>query len=107
MAKRGSKIPDTSLDELRQHLVKENDDGNLVKRLYTAIAYKHGQSPAEIEEMYGIPRQNFYQWFNRIENRGLSDASYDESTPGQPSKFSDEQFELFVETVREPPQSAG
>ncbi len=107
MTQWGAKIPATSLEELKEHLVEEDDDGKAVKRLFTAIAYKHGQSPAAIEEMYGIPRQNVYQWLDRIEDRGLPDGLYDESKPGRPAKLTDEQFDRFVETLRESPRSVG
>lgn len=107
MTQWGAKIHETPLGELQEHLVEEDDDGKAVKRLFTAIAYKHGQSPAEIEEMYRIPRQNIYQWLDRIEDRGLPDALYDETKPGRPAKLTEEQFELFVEILREPPESAG
>ena len=56
MTRWGGKIYATSLEELKEHLVEEADDAKAVKRLFTAIAYKHGQSPSEIEEMHRIPR---------------------------------------------------
>jgi len=107
MTRWGGKIYATSLEELKEHLIEEADDAKAVKRLFTAIAYKHGQSPAEIQEMYGIPRQNIYQWLDRIEARGLPDALYDESKPGRPAKLTDEQFDRFVKTLRESPESVG
>jgi len=44
----------------------------------TAIAYPQGQSPADIEETYGISRKNVYMWLDRFETRGLDDAGYED-----------------------------
>ena len=107
MTKWGAKIPETSLEELKDYLVEEDDDGKAVKRLFTAIAYKHGQSPAEIENRYGIPRQNVYQWLNRIEERGLPEALYDEPKPGRPPRLTDEQVEKLEAVLRDSPTTVG
>jgi len=56
MTQWGVKIPATSLEELKVHLLEEANHGKAFKQLFAAIAYKHGQSPLEIEEMYRIPR---------------------------------------------------
>lgn len=107
MTKWGSKLTETSLEELIDHLVEEDDDGKAVKRLFTSIAYKHGQSPAKIEELYGIPRQNVYQWLNRLEERSLPEALYDEPKPGRPSRLTDDQFETLEEVLRASPTEVG
>lgn len=107
MTQWGSKIPETSLEELKDYLVQEDDDGKAVKRLFTAIAYKHGQSPAKMEELYGIPRQNVYQWLDRIEERGLPEALYDESKPGRPARLSEAQVETLEEVLRDSPTAVG
>lgn len=106
MTEWGAKIRDTSLEELREYLAEE-EDGKAVKRLVTAIAYKHGQSPAELEKMYDISRQNIYEWLDRIEDRGLPDALYDEPKPGRPSKLTEDQIEQFADTLQKPPGDAG
>lgn len=103
----GEKIPDVSLEELQEKLREIDDDGKAVKRLFTAIAYKQGSSPAEIEETYGISRKNVYLWLDRIEERGLDDALYDESRPGRPSKLTKEQRTELEETLHESPEDAG
>lgn len=103
----GEKIPDVSLEELQEKLREIDDDGKAVKRLFTAIAYKQGSSPAEIEETFGISRKNVYLWLDRIEERGLDDALYDESKPGRPSKLTQEQRNELEETLHESPEDAG
>lgn len=107
MTKWGEKISDISLEELQRNLVETDDDGKAVKRLVAAIAYKHGQSPADIEERFGLSRNNVYAWLDRFEERGLDEALYDEPKPGRPPKLSDEEFDEFVAVVNESPEDAG
>ena len=44
-----SRIPDTTVEEL-QTLLVEADDAKAVTQCFTAVAYKHGDSPAQVEE---------------------------------------------------------
>jgi len=53
MTEWGGKIPDLTVEELQSKLADTEDDGKAVKRLMAAIAYKQGQSPADIEETFG------------------------------------------------------
>ena len=85
----GGKIPDVTIEELQEKLREIDDDGKAVKRLFTAIAYKQGASPAEIEERYGISRKNIYLWLDRIEEQGLDEALNDEPKPGRQLKLSE------------------
>jgi len=73
----------------------------------TAIAYKQGQSPAEIEETFGISRKNVYLWLDRFETRGLDDALLDEPKPGRPSKLSEEEFAELEALLQKSPEEAG
>lgn len=107
MTEWGGKIPDFTVDELQEELAETDDDGKAVKRLLVAIAYKQGQSPADIEETFGISRKNVYQWLDRFEERGLDDALYDEKKPGRPSKLSDKQFAEAAAVLHESPEEAG
>ena len=101
------KIPDLTVEELQAKLVETDEDGKAVKRLLTAIAYKQGQSPAEIEETFGISTKNVYVWLDRFEERGLDEALYDESNPGRPSKLSEEQFAELEAILDNSPAEAG
>jgi transposase len=103
----GEKIDEISVEELRSKLAEVDDDGKAVKRLVAAIAYKQGQSPADIEESFGFSKNNVYEWLDRFEERGLEDALYDESPPGRPSELSDEQRERFEDAVKNPPEDVG
>ena len=107
MTEWGGKIPDLSVEDLQEKLAEIDDDGKAVKRLVAAIAYKQGQSPAEIEETFGISEKNVYMWLDRFEERGLEEALYDEPKPGRPSKLSDEQLEELHEILHEQPEEAG
>lgn len=103
----GGKIPDVSVDALRTKLAETDDDGTAVKRLMTAIAYKRGQSPADIEETFGISRKTVYLWLDRFEERGLDDGLYDEPKPGRPPKLTHEQLQDLAAVLQEPPADAG
>mgnify|MGYP006298125843 CR=1 FL=1 len=107
MTEWGGKIPDLSVEDLQEKLAEIDDDGKAVKRLVAAIAYKQGQSPAEIEETFGISEKNVYMWLDRFEDRGLDDALYDEPKPGRPSKLSDEQLDELQEILHQSPDEAG
>lgn len=103
----GEKIPNVTLAELKERLGRTDDDGKAVKRLFTAIAYKQGLSPAEIEETYGVSRKNVYLWLDRIEERGLEDALYDDPKPGRPPKLTDDERTRLAEFLEDSPTTAG
>jgi transposase len=103
----GEKVPNLTVNELQEELIETDDDGKAVKRLLAAIAYKQGQSPAEIEETFGISQKNIYLWLDRFEERSLEEALYDEPKPGRPAKLSDEQVTELEAILREPPEEAG
>lgn len=103
----GEKISDLTVDELQSKLADTDDDGKAVKRLMAAIAYKQGQSPAEIEDTFGISEKNIYVWLDRFEERGLDEALYDEPKPGRPSKLTDAQFDELETVLDKSPEDAG
>jgi len=107
MTEWGGKIGEITVVELQEKLAETDDDGKAVKRLMTAIAYKQGQSPAEIEETYGISKKNVYMWLDRFEKRGLDDALYDESKPGRPSKLSKEECAELEAVLQKSPDDVG
>lgn len=107
MVKWGEKIPNEELDELKQRLREIDDDGKAVKRLISAIAYKQGFSPAEIEETFGLSKKNVYLWLDRIEDKGLDQALYDRPKPGRPSKLSTEQLRELEAALEESPTNFG
>ena len=52
MAKAGSRIPDLSVESVRESLADERDP-KAIKRLTAAREYLAGLSPEDIEEQYG------------------------------------------------------
>jgi len=52
MAKAGSKIPDLSVERVRERLADERDP-KAIRRLTAAREYFAGLSPDDIEEKYG------------------------------------------------------
>ena len=107
MTEWGGKIPDLTIAELQAKLADIEDDGKAVKRLIAAIAYKQGQSPAEIEETFGFSKKNVYLWLDRFEERKLDEALYDEPKPGRPPKLTDDQFAELEAVLNESPAKAG
>lgn len=107
MTEWGSKLQNVTADELRERLVETDDDGKAVKRLFTAIAYKQGRSPADIEATYGISRKTVYRWLDRIERRGVEEAIYDDSKPGRPPKLADDQRRELADVLARPPAEYG
>jgi len=107
MTEWGGKIPGLTVEELQTELAEIENDGKAVKRLMAAIAYKQGQSPADIEETFGISKKNVYEWLDRFEDRALDEALYDESKPGRPSKLSDDQFGELEAVLDKSPEAAG
>lgn len=106
MTKYGNKIPDVTVDQVRDHLADETDP-KAIKRLTAAREYLDGLSPAEIETKYGWHEQTVYGWLNRFEERDFEDALYDDKPPGREPALTDEQFQQFAETLHQPPEEAG
>lgn len=104
MTEWGSKLQEESIRGLQKRLAETDDDGKAVKRLFTAIAYKQGQSPADIEATYGIPRKTVYQWLDRIDRRGVDDAIYDDPKPGRPARLDDEQRRELANALERSPE---
>ena len=106
MVKDGNKIPDLSVERVREQLADERDP-KAIKRLTAAREYLAGLSPGGIEEKYGWPRQTVYNWLDRFEERDFEDALYDDERSGRPPELSDEQFHQFAETLNQSPEEAG
>jgi len=106
MAKNENKIPNLSVEHVREHL-SDARDPKAIRRLTAAHAYLTGLSPNDIEKKYGWPRQTVYNWLDRFEEREFEDALYDDERPGRPSKLSDDQFQQFAETLNQSPEKAG
>lgn len=107
MTGNGEKIPDISVDQLQEQLATENNDGKAVKRLFVAIEYKKGRSPAAITERYGIPRQTVYNWLDRLEVGPIDKTIYDEHRSGRPRKLTEEQLSLLENCLEEGAESHG
>ena len=106
MSKDGNKIPDLSVERVREQLADERDP-KAIKRLTAAREYLAGLSPEAIEEKYGWPRQTVYNWLDRFEERDFEDALYDDERPGRPPELTDEQSQRFAETLNQSPEEAG
>ena len=104
--KAGSKIPDLSVERVRESLADERDP-KAIKRLTAAREYLTGLSPEDIEEKYGWDRQTVYNWLDRFEERDFEDALYDDKRLGRPPKLSEEEFEQFAETLNQSPEEVG
>lgn len=106
MTKHGDKIPNLTVEQVRDQLAEETDP-KAIKRLTTAREYLEGLSPLQIENKYGWHHQTVYGWLDRFEERDFEDALYDDERPGRPSELADEQFQQFAETLHQSPEEAG
>lgn len=106
MTRRGEKIPNVTAAEIKERLAA-TADGKAVKRLIVAREYLDGQSPAAIEEKYGIPEQTSYEWLDRFEERGLEAALADDKPPGRDAVLSEDERARFERAVQRPPPDAG
>jgi DNA modification methylase/transposase len=100
------KLQDIPIERVRARL-EDEDVPKAIKRLTAAREYLKGNSPAEIEEEYGWKEQTVYNWLNRFENRSFEDALYDDTSPGRPSKLTEEQLQKLTEALNRPPQELG
>lgn len=107
MTENGEKIPDISVERLQEQLAREKDDAKAVKRLFVAIEYKKGRSPAEIEERYGIPRQTVYNWLDRFEAGTVHKTIYDEHRSGRSRKLNDKNLSILENLLEEGAESHG
>lgn len=101
----GEKIQNISLDQLKNQLKKE-DDAKAVKRLITAIEYKNGLSPAQIEDKYGFSKNTVYEWLDRFEERDLGAALYDRDRPGRTPELTVNEREQLEAVLQASPENA-
>ena len=106
MAKDGNKIPDLSVERVRERLADERAP-KAIKRLTAAREYLAGLSPGDIEEKYGWHRQTVYNWLDRFEERDFEDALYDDERSGRPPELSEEEFQQFAEELNQSPEEVG
>lgn len=67
----GGKLGGVDEEQLRQQLRTETD-AKAVKRLTSALLYRQGKSPAEIEQLLGFPEQTVYDWLDTVAERDLT-----------------------------------
>lgn len=68
MTKWGGKLVGVDEGQLRQQLRMESDN-KAVKRLTSAVLYKQGKSPNEIERLLSFPEQTVYEWIDTVAER--------------------------------------
>ena len=107
MTEHGGKISEIPVELLQEKLLNETEDAKAIKRLFTAIEYKHGRSPADIEERYGFPRQTIYTWLDRFEDRDFEDALYDDKIPGRTQNLSKTQLAQLENILKKGPENYG
>lgn len=95
MTEYGGKIPDITIEQVREQLADEADP-KAIKRLTAAREYLDGRSPGGIEAKFGWDEQTIYGWLNRFEERGFEAALYDDKPSGRPPRLDDEQFQQFA-----------
>ena len=105
MTKWGDKLDNVDEEQLRQQLRTETD-GKAVKRLTSALLYRQGKSPAEIENLLGFPEQTVYDWLDTVAERDLT-ALGDLPRPGQSTRLTEDQWTDLTATLAASPSEAG
>jgi len=101
----GGKLDSVDEEQLRQQLRTETD-AKAVKRLTSALLYRQGKSPAEIEKLLGFPEQTVYDWLDTVAERNLT-ALGDLPRPGQPTRLTEDQWTELTATLAASPSEAG
>ena len=101
----GDKLVGIDEEQLRQQLRTESD-AKAVKRLTSAVLYKQGNSPAEIERLLGFPEQTVYDWLDTVAERDLT-ALGDLPRPGQSTRLTDDQWRKLTATLAASPSEVG
>lgn len=98
-----AKLENITLDEL--HAALEGvEEKKPTQRLMLAILYKQGPSVPMIAEWFDLRDRLLYRWFTEMEEEPLTDAIYDEPSPGRPPRLTGDQREQFEAVLHEPPQ---
>lgn len=106
MARRGTKLIDLSIREVKDRLRTETD-GKAVKRLVVAREYLDGMTAAEIAAKYGWAEQTIYTWLDRFEERSVDAALYDDTPPGRPPALDRAERDRLADALEHPPPDAG
>ena len=101
----GGKLNGVNEEQLRQQLRTETD-AKAVKRLTSALLYRQGKSPAEIERLLGFPEQTVYDWLDTVAERELTTLG-DLTRPGQSTRLTDDQWTELTATLAASPSEAG
>ena len=101
----GGKLDSVDEEQLRQQLRTETD-AKAVKRLTSALLYRQGKSPAEIEKLLGFPEQTVYDWLDTVTERDLT-ALGDLPRPGQSTRLTEDQWTELTATLAASPSEAG
>ncbi len=101
----GGKLDGVDKEQLRQQLRTETD-AKAVKRLTSALLYRQGNSPAEIEQLLGFPEQTVYDWLDTVAERDPT-ALGDLPRPGQSTRLTDDQWTELTATLAASPSEAG
>ncbi len=101
----GGKLDGVDEEQLRQQLRTETD-AKAVKRITSALLYRQGKSPAEIEQLLGFPEQTVYDWLDTVAEREPT-ALGDLHRPGQSTRLTENQWTELTATLAASPSEAG
>ena len=103
----GGKLNDIDKSSIRDRLSSRPASGKAVVRLVAALEYKHGLSPAQIEDKYGWPASTVYHWLDYLTERGIDEGVSDLPRSGRPWKLSTQQRAELHNTLQQSPEAAG
>lgn len=106
-----TKLENVSAERLRT-VWEDVESAKAARRLAPAIVYKEiaGVTQTEAAALYGFSSGWASNWFDRLgrlAEEPFEDVVYDEPRSGRPSELSDEEYEQFVDDLRNPPDEVG
>lgn len=99
-------LADTTIEDLRRAL-DSIEDNVPAKRLFAAIAYKHGVPQTELAKWFDVQRKTIYNWLNRIDEGDLATAIQNDPRTGRPRKLTVSEFNALESVLLNPPEDSG
>lgn len=101
-----SRLVNISLEEL-QDLLKRVEGKTPTQRVLAAIGWKQDATLEELAERHNVVEKTIRNWLDRFEEQPLSEAPYDESRSGRPTKLTEKQKEILFEELNQSPKELG
>lgn len=100
------RVDHLSLNDFHEQL--ERTEGNVPTQwVLAAIGRKKGATLEELAERHNIAEMTIRNWLDRLADRPLEEAPYDDERSGWPAKLSHEAKAAFLSDLRHSPEKLG